>query len=65
VVADLIDEDVCGLLNATTCTVNWKAVQDNHRKAAHQQWEETGIFAAVCRHGIVALVVDMRRSGEL
>ncbi|TFY51052.1 hypothetical protein EVJ58_g10764 [Rhodofomes roseus] len=51
------DEDIA------ICTQNWKAAQES--KSMWGVFEETGVFASACRHGLVLWLVDMVRSGEL
>ncbi|KAG1807731.1 hypothetical protein EV424DRAFT_1543713 [Suillus variegatus] len=47
------------------CTENWKAAADEAKKQTWGIFEETGIFACACRHGMILWIVDMVRSGEL
>ena len=47
------------------CANNWKAAAWNERKQIWGAFEETGLFACACRHGLIAWIVDMVRSGEL
>ena len=48
------------------CVRNWKAAaSDDRKKSMWEVFDETGILAAVCRHGLILSVVDMVRSGEL
>jgi hypothetical protein len=47
------------------CTENWKAAADEAKKKMWGIFEETGIFACTCRHGMMLWIVDMVRSGEL
>ena len=48
------------------CVRNWKAAaSDAQKKSMWEIFDETGIFAAACRHGFILIVVDMVRSGEL
>lgn len=47
------------------CTDNWKAAADDAKKKSWGIFDETGIFACACRHGMLLWVVDMKRSGEL
>jgi hypothetical protein len=47
------------------CADNWKASQANELRRMWNIYEETGIFAAACRHGMILWLVDMVRSGEL
>lgn len=51
--------------STSTCTDNWKAARDDAKKKSWGIFEETGIFACTCRHGIIQWIVDMIRSGEL
>ncbi|KIO19279.1 hypothetical protein M407DRAFT_11467 [Tulasnella calospora MUT 4182] len=48
-----------------SCTERWKANADDAQKKAFNCFEETGIFACLCRHGHVLAVADMVSSGEL
>lgn len=50
---------------ATTCARNWRAAQAQDGKKVSQVFDETGIFLACCRHGLVDIMVDMIQSGEL
>ncbi|KAJ8463735.1 hypothetical protein ONZ51_g10067 [Trametes cubensis] len=49
----------------SSCTKNWKAAQADEKKRSWDVFEETGIFASACRHGMVLWIIDMIRSGEL
>ena len=49
----------------TNCTDNWKAAAANAKKKRWGIFEETGIFACTCRHGMVQWIADMIQSGEL
>jgi hypothetical protein len=49
----------------TSCAEKWKAAQADNHQGVVMRWDQTGIFSSVCRHGLVALVTDMRQSGEL
>lgn len=49
----------------SSCTKNWKAAQADDKKRALDVFDETGVFASACRHGILLWIVDMVRSGEL
>ncbi|CDO74426.1 hypothetical protein BN946_scf184764.g2 [Trametes cinnabarina] len=49
----------------STCTRNWKAAAADDKKRMWAVFEETGIFACACRHGLMLYLVDMIRSGEL
>lgn len=47
------------------CVVNWKANSSEEKKKMWAVFDETGIFVAACRHGIILWAIDMIRSGEL
>ena len=47
------------------CADNWKASQAGEVRRMWNIYEETGIFATACRHGLILWVADMVRSGEL
>ena len=47
------------------CVNNWKAAKEESTKRSWEIFDETGIFASACRHGLIPWIVDMRRSGEL
>ncbi|OJT11359.1 hypothetical protein TRAPUB_12122 [Trametes pubescens] len=49
----------------SSCTKNWKAAAVEEKKRAWGIFDETGIFASTCRHGLILWLVDMVRSGEL
>ena len=49
----------------TECTKRWKAAGDDAKKRMWSLFDETGIFASACRHGLILWIVDMIRSGEL
>ncbi|OJT09099.1 hypothetical protein TRAPUB_1 [Trametes pubescens] len=49
----------------SSCTKNWKAAASDDKKRSWGIFEETGIFASACRHGLILWLVDMIRSGEL
>ena len=52
-------------LDKTPCVDRWKNLASEGCKCAWAIYDETGIFTATCRHGIVLKVCDMVRSGEL
>ncbi len=55
-----------GVSSGTTpCATNWKAASADDTKRMWGMFDETGIFACACRHGIILWIVDMVRSGEL
>ncbi len=47
------------------CARNWKAAASDEHKKMWAIFDETGIFAAACRHGLILWLVDMVQSGEL
>ncbi|KAI0749268.1 hypothetical protein C8Q80DRAFT_1269169 [Daedaleopsis nitida] len=47
------------------CTKNWKSAVRDETKKMWGVFDETGIFAAACRHGFILWIIDMVRSGEL
>ncbi|KAL7280958.1 hypothetical protein ACG7TL_005907 [Trametes sanguinea] len=49
----------------TPCATNWKAAAADAQKRMWGVFDETGIVACCCRHGLVLYIVDMVRSGEL
>ncbi|THU89589.1 hypothetical protein K435DRAFT_821344 [Dendrothele bispora CBS 962.96] len=49
----------------STCTKNWKAASADSKKRMWNIFDETGLFASACRHGLILWLADMVRSGEL
>lgn len=47
------------------CVKNWKAASAEEKKRTWDIFDECGIFAAACRHGMILWLIDMVRSGEL
>lgn len=47
------------------CVKNWKAAASDDKKRSWAIFDETGIYAAVCRHHSVLWICDMVQSGEL
>ncbi|KAF9487279.1 hypothetical protein BDN71DRAFT_1485354 [Pleurotus eryngii] len=47
------------------CADNWKAAATDDKKRMWDIFEETGIFACACRHGMIVWLADMVHSGEL
>ncbi|KAK7680601.1 hypothetical protein QCA50_016383 [Cerrena zonata] len=47
------------------CVTHWKAATSNGQKQARKAYEETGIYAGACRHGMMLWICDMVCSGEL
>lgn len=60
---DTSDAANCDVLSP--CADNWKAAAGNEKKCMWDIFEETGIFACACRHGMIVWLTDMVRSGEL
>lgn len=52
-------------LATSACMDNWKAAAADAKKKSWGIFEETGIFASACRHGLILWIGDMVRSGEL
>lgn len=49
----------------SVCVERWKANADEAKKGMFDCYDEAGIFISICRHGIILIVCDMIRSGEL
>lgn len=47
------------------CSKRWKAASPEATKISLGCWDQTGIFAGACRHGMVIKACEMVRSGEL
>lgn len=47
------------------CVKNWKAAAADEKKRTWAIFDETGIYASACRHGMILWLCDMVRSGEL
>ncbi|KAF7377870.1 hypothetical protein MSAN_00210600 [Mycena sanguinolenta] len=47
------------------CAEKWQNMKESHTVRAAAVYDETGIFAGLCRHGFVLALVDMVKSGEL
>ncbi|KAG9086850.1 hypothetical protein FS749_003328 [Ceratobasidium sp. UAMH 11750] len=54
-----------GELLTSSCASNWRAAQAQQSTKTSSIFDETGVFLACCRHGLIAVIVDMIRSGEL
>ena len=55
-----------GLLDESDCTTNWKAAHVTELgKGAAEVFDQMGIFASLCQHGIVEWVTEIIWSGEL
>lgn len=46
------------------CRERWKNMKTENTARAWGVFDETGIFAAFCRHGFTLSLADMVRSGE-
>ncbi|KZV93713.1 hypothetical protein EXIGLDRAFT_673831 [Exidia glandulosa HHB12029] len=49
----------------TPCVLRWKAAKAEQNKTAPDMFEQTGIYVAICRHGMVLYYCEIRKSGEL
>lgn len=47
------------------CANNWKASAADHTKKAKAIYDVTGIFPAVCWHGLILKICEMVQSGGL
>ena len=47
------------------CVKNWKAAAADEKKRSWAIFDETGIYASACRHGLILWLCDMVRSGKL
>ena len=54
-----------GAPSASPCTKNWKAAASDSTKRMWAIFDESGLFASACRHGLILWIIDMVRSGEL
>ncbi|KAI0686976.1 hypothetical protein C8Q76DRAFT_772245 [Earliella scabrosa] len=54
-----------GTQAAGPCASHWKAAAADEKKRMWAIYDETGIFASACRHGLILWIADMVRSGEL
>ncbi|KAF8583365.1 hypothetical protein K439DRAFT_1617574 [Ramaria rubella] len=54
-----------GHTGEATCADRWRAATADQRKGIHKAFAESGVFVAVCRHGMLWTILDMMRSGEL
>lgn len=58
-------QDLLRIKQLEHCVKNWKAASSEEKKKMWAIFDESGIFASVCRHGLVLWIADMVRSGEL
>ena len=52
-------EDGMADTNASQCVKNWIAALPNSLKSMFTRFDETGLFVALCRHGLIEFVCDM------
>ncbi|KAK7696630.1 hypothetical protein QCA50_001288 [Cerrena zonata] len=50
---------------ADPCVKNWKAAAEDSKKRSWGIFDENGLFASACRHGLILWLADMVKSGEL
>ncbi|KAG1851367.1 hypothetical protein F4604DRAFT_1883575 [Suillus subluteus] len=62
---DADTEDSSRQVMSSDCSKNWKAAASEEKKRMWSIFDETGLFVAACRHGLLLWVTDMVRSGEL
>lgn len=62
---DADTEDSSRQVMSSDCSKNWKAAAGEEKKRMWSIFDETGLFVAACRHGLLLWVTDMVRSGEL
>lgn len=68
---DTVENDYESLIkdNADTpvaiCIECWRNANPEERKHLWGVFDETGLFLAACRHGIIVSICDMVKSGEL
>ncbi|KAF7791531.1 hypothetical protein EIP86_002547 [Pleurotus ostreatoroseus] len=62
---DISEEEKLKRKAIKACVKNWKAAAADEKKSMWEIFDESGIFASACRHGLIMVVVDMLRSGEL
>ncbi|KAG2153503.1 uncharacterized protein EDB93DRAFT_1102647 [Suillus bovinus] len=62
---DADTEDSSRQVMSSDCSKNWKAAAGEEKKQMWSIFDETGLFVAACRHGLLLWVTDMVRSGEL
>lgn len=56
---------VDGVEKLTPCVDRWKNLAKEYQKKVLGPFHQTGIFTAACRHGVLLVMCDMIRSGEL
>ena len=63
--ADQGGDPTDGAVASSDCVKNWKAAASDEKKRTWAIFDETGIYASACRHGLILWICDMVRSGEL
>lgn len=63
--ADQGGDPTDGAVASSDCVKNWKAAAADEKKHTWSIFDETGIYASACRHGLILWLCDMVRSGEL
>lgn len=51
--------------NKSGCAVRWKAAASDEKKKMWAIFQESGLFASACRHGMILWIADLIQSGEL
>ena len=62
---DVAEEENLKRKAIEACVKNWKAAAAEEKKSMWEIFDESGIFASACRHGMMLVIVDMVSSGEL
>jgi hypothetical protein len=62
---DEFKDEVRARKMATDCTTRFKAAETIDNPETLKVFDQTGIFLMTCRHHIVEIISEMRRSGEL
>jgi hypothetical protein len=65
VVKNIQGDPTDGAEQSAVCVHRWKANADDAKKGMFSCFDETGLFVAVCRHGVLLTSCDMVQSGEL
>ena len=64
-VLDDLEDEASEYDPTAICISHWCNAGPEVHKQMFEMFDETGLFLCVCRHGIVLLMCDMIRSGEL
>ncbi|KAF8161430.1 hypothetical protein B0H34DRAFT_781939 [Crassisporium funariophilum] len=51
--------------SSSGCAERWKAASADEKKKMWNVFDELGLFALACRHGLILWIADLVRSGEL